>query len=252
LAQASSWCQAPTPAVRWRVHIGSDRVLGAILTGTTSTTARREAEIRLLSTVATAMGVALQSALRFAETQRLLRETEARNAELAVINSIQQAVGAELDFQAIVDTVGDKLREVFATGDIAIRWWDEATRMDTRLYCYEHGVRLDVPPSVAPADGLVARYYRERRVWLFNSLAEQAELGMTALPGTDQARSIVSVPMMAGERIFGAVVLEDHERDNAFGPAEVRLLETSPPAWPWRCSTPGATRPSASARPSWR
>jgi hypothetical protein len=26
--------------------------------------------------------------------------------------------------------------------------------------------------------------------------------------------------MMAGERIFGAVVLEDHERDNAFGPAE--------------------------------
>ena len=32
--------------------------------------------------------------------------------------------------------------------------------------------------------------------------------------------------MMAGERIFGAVTLENHERDNAFGPAEVRLLET--------------------------
>ena len=32
--------------------------------------------------------------------------------------------------------------------------------------------------------------------------------------------------MMAGERIFGALQLENHERDNAFGPAEVRLLET--------------------------
>ena len=156
------------------------------------------------------------------------RPTRCRTAreELAIINSIQQAVGAALDFQAIVDTVGDKLREVFATGDMTIRWWDEGTRLDTRLYCYEHGVRLQIPPRVVEPDGLVARFYRERKVWLFNSQAEQAALGITALPGTDQARSIVSVPMMAGERIFGAVMLEDHERDNAFGPAEVRLLET--------------------------
>ena len=39
-----------------------------------------------------------------------------------MINSIQQGVGAELDFQAIVDLVGDKLREVFRTGDISITW----------------------------------------------------------------------------------------------------------------------------------
>ena len=63
------------------------------------------------------------------------------------------------------------------------------------------------------------------RIWLINSRAEQAALGITAVPGTDQSRSIVSVPMMAGERIFGAVTLENHERDNAFGPADVRLLD---------------------------
>ena len=33
-------------------------------------------------------------------------------------------MAAELDFQAIVDLVGDKLREVFHTGDIGIRWYD--------------------------------------------------------------------------------------------------------------------------------
>jgi hypothetical protein len=42
------------------------------------------------------MGMALQSAQLFEQTQRLLRETEQRNAELAVINSIQQVVGAAL------------------------------------------------------------------------------------------------------------------------------------------------------------
>ena len=61
------------------------------------------------------MGVALENARLFDETQRLLKETEQRAAELAVINSIQEGMAAELDFQAIVDLVGDKLREVFHT-----------------------------------------------------------------------------------------------------------------------------------------
>ena len=44
------------------------------------------------STVAASMGVALENARLFDETQRLLKETEQRNAELAVINSIQQGI----------------------------------------------------------------------------------------------------------------------------------------------------------------
>ena len=68
--------------------------------------------MRLLETVASRMGVALENARLFDETQRLLKETEQRAAEMAVINSIQQGIAGELDFQAIVDLVGDKLREV--------------------------------------------------------------------------------------------------------------------------------------------
>ena len=49
---------------------------------------------------------------------------------------------------------------------------------------------------------------------------------MSVAPGTDQARSIVAVPMLAGERMLGGVLLENHERDGAFWPDEVRLLET--------------------------
>jgi hypothetical protein len=39
-----------------------------------------------------------------------------RIAELAVINSIQQGMAAKLDFQAVIDLVGDKLRRVFKGG----------------------------------------------------------------------------------------------------------------------------------------
>ncbi|MDP1171887.1 hypothetical protein Q6304_29540, partial [Klebsiella pneumoniae] len=65
-----------------------------------------EADIRLLETLAASTSVALENARLFDETQRLLKETEARNAELAVINEIQQGVAAQLDFDSIVQLVG--------------------------------------------------------------------------------------------------------------------------------------------------
>ncbi|MGZ5761648.1 MAG: GAF domain-containing protein [Caldimonas sp.] len=159
-------------------------------------------------------------------TERLALEVKQRDAELAVINRIQQAVGAALDFQAIVDVVGDKLREVFKTDNIGIRWWDEPADRLHYLYLYEHGVRLHVPP-VSPTLGTAWEpFFRRRRVAVLNTVAEQDAAGVKALPGTDRALSIVTVPMVAGDRVLGAVNLENHEREHAFGQAEVRLLET--------------------------
>jgi hypothetical protein len=65
---------------------------------------------------------------------------------MAVINSIQQGIAGSLDFQGIVDLVGDKLREVFGTGDIGIAWIDYEARHFHNIYAYEHGERLYVDP----------------------------------------------------------------------------------------------------------
>ena len=185
-----------------------------------------ESEVRLLQTVVASMGVALENARLFDETQRLLKETEQRNAELAVINSIQRAVSAEFSFQGIVDLVGDNLREVFATGNIGIRWWDEAADTLHYLYVYEHGRRLR-PVPLTPTLGIPwGPFMRQREISVMNTLAEQAALGVSAMPGTDRALSILAVPIVASERVLGTVSLENHEREHAFGPAEIRLLQT--------------------------
>ena len=132
--------------------LASDRVLGAVaIEDHERENAFSDSDVRLLTTVAASMGVALENARLFDETQRLLKETEQRAAELAVINSIQEGMAAELDFQAIVDLVGDKLREVLRTGEIGIRWFDEQKKLVHYLYEYEHGVRFDYQP---PIDGL--------------------------------------------------------------------------------------------------
>src|SRR5438552_2233406 len=72
-----------------------------------------EADQRLLTTLAGSLSVALENA-------RLVHETRQRNAELALINSVQDAIAGELDPQAIYDAVGDQVREIFDAQVVSI------------------------------------------------------------------------------------------------------------------------------------
>ncbi|MFO1317017.1 MAG: GAF domain-containing protein [Burkholderiales bacterium] len=185
-----------------------------------------DGDVRLLQTLAGSMGVALENARLFAETQRLLKETEQRAAELAVINSIQQGIAAELDFQAIVDLVGDKLRDVFRSGDIGIQWRDEEARLIRYLYVYEHGKRIYPDPTPFAGANAITEAMLRRETLVLDNRAEADALGIAVIPGTDRSLSSVYVPIYSGERNLGSIALENYERERAYGEAEVRLLST--------------------------
>src|SRR5213075_740362 len=142
----------------------------------------------------------------------------------AVINSIQEGMAAELDFQAIIDLVGDKLREVFHTGDIGIRWHDPKSDLVHFLYQYEHGVRLNQPPM--PPTRAFLKMAQTRQSLVVNNRDEHAAAGLIVAPGTDQSQSSMRVPIIGSDRVLGVIVIEDYQRENAFGESEVRLLST--------------------------
>jgi GAF domain-containing protein/CheY-like chemotaxis protein len=203
--------------------ISSDRVLGTIvIENYERENAYGESDVRLLGTIAASLGTALENARLFDETQRLLKETEQRNAELAIINSIQQGLAAELDFQAIVDLVGDKLREVFSTPDLGINWYDEKAHILHYLYAYEHGKRLNIAPRRPVAGGLFETMLRTRQPQLVNTVAN---IG-AAIPGTDQSKSMIAMPIISSDRVLGMIGIENYERENAYGESDVRLLGT--------------------------
>src|SRR5436189_4585686 len=108
------------------------------------------------------MGVALENARLFDETQRLLKETEQRNAELAIINSVQAALAAELNIQGIYDAVGDKIREIFRNTDMGIRIYDPATNLLHYPYIYEDGKRIEIPSNPLPEHGFAGYVVRNR------------------------------------------------------------------------------------------
>ncbi|MBC7536288.1 MAG: GAF domain-containing protein, partial [Ferruginibacter sp.] len=107
-----------------------------------------EADVNLLTTLANSMSVALESARLFDETNRLLKETEQRTAELAVINSVQEGLAKELDMQGIYDLVGDRVQKLFHTHAVVIATLDLVNRIEHFNYVFENGekYKLDSRP----------------------------------------------------------------------------------------------------------
>jgi signal transduction histidine kinase/CheY-like chemotaxis protein/tetratricopeptide (TPR) repeat protein len=209
--------------------VANDRVLGDIsLENHERENAFGESDIRLLQTVAASMGVALQSARLFDETQRLLKETEQRNAELAIINSVQAALAAELNIQGIYDAVGDKIREIFGNSDMAIRIYDPTTDLIQFPYIYENGKRIVIESQPLGDKGVAAHVLRTRETVVANENMSEAmeRLGSTVVPGTLMPRSAVYVPLVAGDRARGVIDLSNFEREHAFSDSDVRLLQT--------------------------
>ena len=183
-------------------------------------------DVRLLTTVCTAMGMALQSAKLFDETQRLYKESEQRAAELAVINSIQQGIAAELDFQAIVDLVGDKLREVFKGADLGIRLLDNKAGLLLFPYETERGKRSYIEPIPQRRDSRLAKAMQARQSVILNNRAAMAEWGLRQIAGTAESLAFMAVPIVGASGLIGLIAMENYEREDAFGDAEVRLLTT--------------------------
>ncbi len=202
-----------------------DQTKGSISLQDEKQNAFSESDIRLLQTLANSMSVALENARLFDETQRLLEETEQRNAELAVINSVQEALAAELDIQGIYDAVGDKIQEIFNAQGVQIIGIDQNAGMSYNQYFIEKGERFD--PGSGEI-GAVSKYLIKTKQPLYlRSEKEMASFGMdmTLVEGTDKMESILVVPLIVGEMVKGSISLAD-ERVDAYSESDIRLLQT--------------------------
>ena len=188
-----------------------------------------EADERLVSTIARSMGVALENARLFGETKRLLAETEQRNAELAVINEIGDALAKQLDFDAVIEQVGARMAAMFETQDMYIALYDKVTGQITFPYEIDHGRRMHGEPMQI-GEGLSSRILRTGQTLRLGTMAEQQELGGFLGTYADGEvptilASFLGVPIMSGSEPIGAVVFSD-PRESAYSEADERLVAT--------------------------
>ena len=183
-------------------------------------------DISLLSTLVNSMSVALQNARLFDETSRLLKETEQRTAELAVINSVQEGLANELDIQSIYDLVGDRIRDLFKAQVVIIATLDQEKSEEHFKYVWENDKRFHLEPR--SLDKLRQHLIKTKQKIVINKDFEKAfaNFGMKVAPGTELPQSTVYVPLIIGDKITSYVSLQNVDHENAFSDADVRLLET--------------------------
>ena len=203
-----------------------DEVRGRIsLQNLDRTDAFSEAHVRLLSTIASSLAVALENARLFAETKRLLAETDERAAELAVVNSVQQGLAAKVDMQAMYDLVGDKIQEIFDAQVVDIRTFDHQNGLALFEYQIERGVRF--PRTTAPIAGFGRAVIEARAAFLVNDVpAWDAEHGHVPVVQGEETLSVLIAPLLLGDEVTGAISVQNIDRRDAFSDADVRLLST--------------------------
>ena len=96
-----------------------------------------EGDVRLLTTIAASLSVALENA-------RLIAETRQRVSELATVNEVSQAIAAQLDLGTLIGLVGDQMRSTFQADIVYVALVDRGTGMITFPYHSEGGAQADL------------------------------------------------------------------------------------------------------------
>jgi GAF domain-containing protein/CheY-like chemotaxis protein len=175
-----------------------------------------DSDVRLLTTLASSLSVALENA-------RLFEETRHRAAELSIVNSVGQAFADQLDLDALIERLGDQLRDVFAADIVYVALHDETTDLIEFAYYIENGIR-DPQRAMQFGEGLTSRILREREPLLLNRAEAFEEVGVQVV-GTP-ARSYLGVPILVAGRAIGVISVQSTQQAGRFGESDTRLVST--------------------------
>ncbi len=189
-----------------------------------------EADRDMMGMLANQAAAALENAEWVAGMEKQVAERTAdlnqRVDELQIINDIQQALAEELDFQAIIDLVGDKLRDVFNADGLDINWYDEKNNLIHYLYSCEQGQRYPLTIEPPLRGGILETLIKTRQPIVLNNQADRAKINIEHAPGTLPSRSLITVPIIGSDRVLGNIMVYDYAREDAYGEADIRLLTT--------------------------
>ncbi len=186
-----------------------------------------EADLQLMQAIASQTGIAMENARLFAETQRLLRETEQRANQLAIINNVQQGLASKLDTQSIYELVGATFHDFFNAQVVMISTYEAQSNTVEHRYAIERGERVYSPGRQAPG-GFRDQIIRTRLPFLVNRnvAAEAVRLGQPTLSGTMTPKAWLGVPILAGDQVTGILSVQNLDQEEAFSESDVRLLQT--------------------------
>jgi signal transduction histidine kinase/CheY-like chemotaxis protein len=200
--------------------VAKDRVIGALaVVWWQEARELSESELTVVEALASQAGVAVENARLFAENRRQVQE-------LSVLYDLSRAVTGELDRAALVEAIHAHVERVMDVRNMVVVIRDEdADEIEVALRIV-HGERSDAPPRRYPLHGVgLLRLVLDggRPLRTTDYAGECARLGVEPVPYGLAFAHWLGVPMKAGDRVLGALVVRTNER--AYTEADERRLE---------------------------
>ena len=180
-----------------------------------------DGDVRLLSTLANSMSVALENARLFEETKRLLADSKQMASELNTVNRVSSALVSQLEFDALIRLVGEQIRETFQADIVYLALHDVESNM--LHFPYEHG---DINPSRPFGSGLTEKIISTRQPLLINRDMEEVRQQLKTRQIGKVAASYIGVPIQVGDEAIGVISVQTTEEENRFDDDDLRLLST--------------------------
>ncbi len=189
-------------------------------------------ERQLVQEVANQLALALENAELYQTVQQELgeriraeQEIRTRNQDLATLNQAGQQLSRLTSPQEIYELVSNIVSQMMRCNNLEIAQFDAAQRSAAYPVILRGGERLQ--QGMQPLGNDVAGYlFWTKKPLLIgrNMESEMVERGI-ALPERVPV-SIVGIPMLAGDRPVGSLILYDYENENAYSAIHVELLST--------------------------
>ena len=158
-----------------------------------------------------------------AKVAELEAEVRQRNAELAIVNEVAEALARQLDFDSIMAAVGERAAQALDAAGLSIAMRDPETDQVRFLYWLDEGVQKPELQGTVLDDVLTARIIDSGRPIRVGSAAEAAAIGAPfKVEGTE---SYLGVPIPTGHQTIGVIAIGTSEQ-HAYDPDDERFLST--------------------------
>jgi putative nucleotidyltransferase with HDIG domain len=164
------------------------------------------------------------AASRSSAAAKRMSQLQKRTRQLALTGTLGSRLAGLVDELEIAEAAVDELRREFAESSCVIARLTDADDIVLAAVHGEEGERLRAAGWRQPAGlGLIGRALRERKVVIVDDV--RAEPDYRATWETADVRAELCAPLWAGDRLWGAINLEDHTT-GAFDDDDAQLVLT--------------------------
>jgi PAS domain S-box-containing protein len=160
-------------------------------------------------------------------TEKKLAEEEIikRNNELSILNKIGQSISKLAEPEQIYDIVLTMIDKLFDINNIFIALHDKSSNTISFPVYRVNGKSFEKPEREFK-NGLTEYVLRSGKPLFINNNKEKIYKQLNITQIDKPAKSVLSVPMTAGDNVLGVITLQDYEHENVYSKEQLQLLLT--------------------------